>query len=98
MRVNCRNDSSSSVNIGEVPQRGAELAVAEDVLHRGAVTVPLLRGGRLIRAGHVQVGQDERVGVDGWLPGQLREQHAPLVWGPGAAPPGPRVGGDLTPG
>jgi hypothetical protein len=32
MRVNCRNDVSSSVNIWEVPEGGAELAVAEEVL------------------------------------------------------------------
>ncbi len=30
----------------EVPEGGAELAVAEQVLHRGAVPVPVLRGGR----------------------------------------------------
>ena len=52
------------VSGGEVPEGGAELAVAEDVLHRGAVPVPVLGRGRLVRAGHVQVGQDEAVGVD----------------------------------
>ena len=95
MSVNCRNGVSSSVNIWEVPQGGAELAVAEDVLHRGAVPVPVLGGYRLVRAGHVQVGQDERVGVDRPGAGQLGDRQGPLVWVQGAAPPGPRVGGDL---
>jgi hypothetical protein len=79
----------------DVPEGGAELAVAEDVLHRGAVPVPVLRRRRLVRGSHVQVGQDERVGVDCPGPGQLVERQGTLVRVQGAPPPGPRVGGDL---
>ncbi len=70
-----------------MPQGGAELAVAEDVLHRGAVPVPVLGGGGLIRRGHVQVRQDERVAVDGRLGCQLGEGQGTLVWVQGPAPP-----------
>ena len=78
-----------------MPEGGTELAVAEDVLHRGAVPVPVLGGHRLVRAGHVQVRQDERVGVDRSGLGQLGERQGALVRVQGAAAPGPRVGGDL---
>ena len=41
------------VNVGmsrrAMPQGGAELAVAEQVLHRGAMTVPVLRSSSLVR-------------------------------------------------
>ena len=77
-----------------MPQGGAGLAVAEQVLHRGAVTVPVLGGGRPGRAGHVQVRQDEAVGVDRAGGGQLGERQGTLVRVQGAAAPGPGVGGD----
>ncbi len=48
-----------------------------------------------VRAGHVQVGQDEAVGVDRPGAGQLGDRQGPLVRVQGAAAPGPRVGGDL---
>jgi hypothetical protein len=75
--------------------RHAELAVAEDVLHRGAVTVPVLCRYRLVRAGYVQAGHDEAVGLDGRLLRQFGNRQGPLVRVQGAAAPGPRVGGDL---
>ena len=78
-----------------MPEGSAELAVTEDVLHRGAVPVPVLGGHRLVWAGHVQVGQDERVGVDRPGTGQLGERQGALVRVQGAAPPGARVGRDL---
>ena len=78
-----------------MPQGGTELAVAEDVLDAGAVPVPVLCGHRLVRAGHVQVRQDERVGVDRPGAGQLGDRQGALVRVQGAAAPGPRVGGDL---
>ena len=80
---------------GKMPESSAELAVTEDVLHRGAVPVPVLHSGRLVRGGHVQVGQDERVGVDRPGTGQLGERQGALVRVQGAAPPGARVGRDL---
>jgi hypothetical protein len=48
----------------EVPESGAELAVAEDVLHGGVVPAPVLGRYRLVRGSHVQAGQDKRVGID----------------------------------
>ena len=63
--------------------------------HRGAVTVPVLHGRRLIRASHVQVRQDERVGVDRPGTGQFGERQGALVWVQGPAAPGARVGRDL---
>ena len=76
----------------EVPQGGPELAVAEHVLDRGPVPVPVLHRDRPLTGGHVQVGQDERVAVDGAsAPGQLRERHVPLAGVQGAATSGPRV-------
>jgi hypothetical protein len=63
----------------EVTEGGADLAVAEDILHRGAVPVPVLRGHRPGRAGHVQAGQDEGVGIDGGLLRQLGKRQGPLV-------------------
>ena len=65
-----------------------ELAVVEDVLHRGAVTVPVLGGHRLVRGGDVQVGQDERVGVIAPARASSGNGRA-LVRVQGAAPPGP---------
>ena len=59
------------MSIWQVPQGGAGLAVAEDVLHRGAVPVRVLRRNRLVRSSHVQVRHDERVGVDRPGAGQL---------------------------
>ena len=63
--------------------------------HRGALPVPVLYRNRLARAAHVQVGQDERVGVDRPGAGQLGERQGTLVRVQGAAPPGPRVSRDL---
>jgi hypothetical protein len=57
--------------------------------------VPVLGGYRLARGRDVQVGQDERVGVDRPGAGQLRERQGALVGVQGAAPAGPRAGGDL---
>ncbi len=51
--------------------------------------------GRLGRGGHVDVGADEAVGVDGRFLLQLRERQRPLVRVQGAAPPRPGVGRDL---
>ena len=48
-------------------------------LHRGAVTVPVLRGGSLGRGGHVQVRQDEGVSVDRSRLGQLGDRQGALV-------------------
>jgi hypothetical protein len=52
-------------------QGGAVFAVAEEVLDAGAMPVPVLDRGRLLRCGHVQVGQDERVAVDALGVGEL---------------------------
>jgi len=49
--------------------------------------VPVLDGGRLVRRSHVQVGQDERVGVDRPGVGQLGDRQGPLVRVQGAAAP-----------
>ena len=80
---------------GQVAQRGAVLAVAEDVLDAGAVPVPVLHRGGPGRGGHVQVGADEAVGVDGRFLFQFRDRQGPLVRVQGAAAPGPGIGGDL---
>ena len=78
---------------GEVAQRGAVLGVAEDVLDAGAVPVPVLHRGRPVRGGHVEVGHDERVGVDrGGGAGELGQRQGALVGVQGAPAPGPRVG------
>ena len=81
-----------------MPQRGAVLGVAEQVLDRGAVPVPVLDRGGPLAGGHVEVGHDERVAVDGVGGGQLGERQGALVGVQGAAPPGPRVGRDLPGG
>ena len=70
---------------GQVPQGGAVLAVAEEVLDRGAVPVPVPGGGRLVRGGDVRVGQDEAVGVDRAGPGELGDRQGALAWVQGAA-------------
>ena len=56
--------------------------------------VPVLGG--FVRRSHVQVGQDEGVGVDRAGLGELRDGQGALVRVQGAAAPGPRVGGDLA--
>jgi len=63
----------------EMPEGSAGLAVAEEVLHRGAVPVPVLRSGSLVRAGHVEVRQDERIGVDRAGGGSLGDRQGALV-------------------
>ena len=80
-----RRPHPAGVDLGgarrQVPQRGAVLAVAEDVLDAGAVPVPVLHRGRLGRGGHVHVGADETVGVDSGFSLQLRDRQRPLVRG-----------------
>ena len=71
MRVNCRNDSSSSVNIGQVRERPAG-QVGEDLLHDGVVAV-LAFGLEELERG---IGEDRVVGPDG--------KHLGL---PGCCPP-----------
>jgi hypothetical protein len=60
-----------------MPESGTVLAVAEDVLDGGAVPVPVLHGGGLVRRGHVQVRQDEAVAVDGFSAAIALIEH---VW------------------
>ncbi len=80
----------------QMAEGGAVLAVAEDVLDGGAVPVPVLYGGGLIRGGYVQARQDEAVAVDGAGPGELGMGRA-RSWGvQGAAAPGAGVGRDLA--
>ena len=57
--------------------------------------VPVLDRGRPLTGGHVKVGHDERVAVDGVGGGELGQWQGPLVGVQGAAASGPRVGGDL---
>src|SRR5712692_3803203 len=64
---------------GQVPQRGAVLAVAEYVLDAGAVPVPVLARHGPGRGGDIDVGQDEAVGVDSGFLRQLGEQQVPLI-------------------
>jgi hypothetical protein len=59
-----------------VRQRCSQLGVPKDVLDRGPVPVPMLYPGRLGRGGDVEVGHDERVGVDGVGGGELSEGQA----------------------
>jgi hypothetical protein len=49
--------------------------------------VPVLGGDRLARGSHVQVRQDEAVGVDRPGGGELRERQGTLVRVQGPAPP-----------
>jgi len=60
-------------NRGQVAQRGAVLGVAEQVLHLGAVPIPVLHRSGLFAGGHVEVGHHERVAVDGVDGGELGE-------------------------
>ena len=84
------------VSGGQVPQRGAELAVAEDVLRPWCgAGAPVLGGHRLARGGHLQVRQDKGIGVDRLGARPFGERQGALVRVQGAAAPGPRVGGDL---
>lgn len=39
----------------------SELRIPEDILDLGAVSVPVLDGGRLVPCGHIQVGDDTSV-------------------------------------
>jgi len=71
------------------------LAVAEDLLDGSAMPVPVLRRGGLVRRRHVQVRQDEAVAVDRVSAGELGDREGTLARVQGAAPPEPRVGGDL---
>jgi len=48
----------------EMPQGGAVFGVAEHVLDRCPVPVPVLDLGSRVAGGHVEVGDDERVPVD----------------------------------
>jgi hypothetical protein len=64
-------------------------------LDRGAMPVPVLHGGGLVRRGRVQVRQDERVAVDRIGFGELGDRQGALAGMQGAPPPGPGVGGDL---
>jgi hypothetical protein len=47
---------------------------------------------------HVEVGHDERVGVDGVGGGEFGDGQGALVGVQGAAPPGPGIGRDLARG
>lgn len=67
-------------------------AVAEDVLHGGAVSVPVLHGDGQGGRANVLVGGDEAVGVDRVSVGEFGDRHGPLVGVQGTAPPGARVG------
>jgi hypothetical protein len=57
--------------------------------------VPVFGGHRLLGGGYVEVGEDERVGLDRVGGGELVEWQRPLVGVQGAAPPRPRVGRHL---
>jgi hypothetical protein len=72
---------------GQVPEGGAVLAVAEDVLDGGPVPVPVLCRGGLVRCGHVQVRQDEAVGVDRVGAGEPGDGQGALAGVQGPAPP-----------
>jgi hypothetical protein len=74
------------------------LGIPEQVFDHGAVPVPVFDRGRLAASGHVEVGHDERIAVDGVRPGQLVQGQCPLVGVQGAAPPHPRVGRYLSGG
>jgi hypothetical protein len=79
-----------------VPEGGAVLAVTEDVLDGGPMPVPVLCRGGLIRRGHARVRQDEAVAVDRAGLGELGDRQGALAGVQGAAPPGPRAGGDFA--
>ena len=79
-------------------QRSAVLGITEDVLDRCPVPVPVLHRGRFVRCGHIEVGHDERVTIDGVEGGELGDRQRPLLGAQGAAPPGAGVGGDLPGG
>src|SRR6266516_3266862 len=79
----------------QVAEGGPVLAVTKDALDGGAAPVPVLRCGGLVRRGHVQVRQDERVGVDRARVFQLGDREAALAGVQGPAPPRPRVSRDL---
>ena len=84
------------VRRGQVPQRGAVLRVAEDVLDAGAVPVPVLAGRGLGWCRDVDVGADEAVGVDRRFLLEFGEGQRPLSGVQGAAAPRPGVGGDVS--
>ena len=79
------------ISRGQVAQRGAVLGVAEQVLHLGAVAVPVLDRGGALAGGDVEVGHDERVAVHGVQVSELGQGQGTLVGVQGAAPPGPRI-------
>jgi hypothetical protein len=84
------------ISAGEMPEGGSVLAVTEDALDGGAVPVPVLGRGCLARRGHVQVRQDERVGVDRAGVFQPGDRQGALDGVQGPAPPRPGVGGNLA--
>ena len=75
-------------------QRGPVFGVAEPVFHLGAVAVPVLDLRGRGAGGHVEVGDDERVGVDGV--GELGQGQRSLIRVQGSAASGPRIAGDLA--
>jgi len=70
-------------------------AVAEDILALGAVPIPVFDSGCSLRCGHIAVGQDERVAVDGVGVGEVGDGQGALVGVQRAAPPRAGIGGDL---
>jgi hypothetical protein len=66
------------------------------LLDRGPVPVPVLHRGGFVRCGHVQVGPDERVAIDGVDLGELADRQGALVRVQGAAPPRPGISADLA--
>jgi len=76
----------------EVAQRGAVLGVAEQILHAPAVAVPVLDLRGVIAGGHVEVGHDERGGVDRVGVGKLVERQGALVRVQGAGCVGAGLG------
>ena len=72
------------------------LGVAEDVLDLGAVPVPVLHRGGLLRCGHVEVGHDERVPVHRVGLGELGDRQHPLLRAQGPTTPGAGIARDLS--
>ena len=62
----------------------------------GAVPVPVLCRGGFARRGHVQVRRDEAVAIDRVSAFQFGDREGALARVQGAAPPRPRVSGDLA--
>jgi hypothetical protein len=62
-----------------VQEGGVVGAYAEGILDGGAVPIPVLYHGRLIRRGHVQVRQDERVAANRGGPGEIGNRQGALA-------------------